>query len=101
MFQISSGKKIQNLKMQIEKKLDEINLLYSEINQNWHYRNQNKSNCIIQRIIIERKFSNRLDYLEKTTNKMIFRRFGIFEVSSINQVWEITIKIHTKLVFFT
>lgn len=47
MFQISSGKKIQNLKMQIEKKLDEINLLYSEINQNWHYRNQNKSNCII------------------------------------------------------
>lgn len=70
--------------MQIKKKLDEINLLYSEINQNWHYRNQNKSNFIIQKIIIERKFSNRLDYLEKPTNKMIFYRFGIFEVSSIN-----------------
>lgn len=43
MFQISTGKKskCKNLEMQIKAKLEEINLLYSENNQdNWHYRNK-------------------------------------------------------------
>lgn len=43
MFQISTGKKskYKNLEMQIKAKLEEINLLYSENNQdNCHYRNK-------------------------------------------------------------
>lgn len=43
MFQVSTGKKIkiQNLEIQIKAKLEEINLLYSEDNQDdCQYRNK-------------------------------------------------------------
>lgn len=56
--------------MQIKAELKKEINLYSEINQdNWHYRNPNKSKCMIQRLI-GRIFRSGLGYHEKTNKRV-------------------------------
>lgn len=55
---------------------------------------------VLLKELLRENFSNRLDYLERTNNKM-FYRFEISKASSTNQVWEITTNIHITLVFFS
>lgn len=96
-------KKIQNLKFKLKQSWKKkINLLYSEINQDhWHQRSQSyEPYCIIQRIT-KRSLSGRLDYLEKTSNKMtLYIDLAILKLHlSTIQIREVTVSIYNTDVF--
>lgn len=71
--------------MQIKAKLEEINLLYSENNQdNCHYRNQMVSLIVLFKELLKGNLVTDQIILKKTNNKTTFYRFVIYEALAIN-----------------